>query len=281
MNKAQISAAFLCLLLTTSCSSPLSKKTSRDAAPRKPSQARIDNAKEAVPKVERKSKYGNPKSYVVFGKRYYVKDSAKGYVEEGIASWYGTKFHGRRTSSGEAYDMYAMTAAHKTLPLPTYARVTNLDNGRSVIVKINDRGPFHQDRIIDLSYSAAIRLGTVKTGTGRVEVVALDPRNYVRQAQAQPSEADIEIQALEQDEQLVVPKTYVQIGAFSSAVNAESLRKSFADNGIDNIAVYESVAADKVIHKVQIGPLDSAQETDLVVQQLSELGQYEYKIIIK
>ena len=281
MNKIQISAAFLCLLLIASCSSPITKKTSRDAAPRKPSQSRIDNAKEAVPKVEPKSKYGNPESYVVFGKRYYVKDSAKGYVEQGIASWYGTKFHGRRTSSGEAYDMYAMTAAHKTLPLPTYARVTNLDNGRSVIVKINDRGPFHQDRIIDLSYSAAIRLGTVKTGTGRVEVVALDPRNYVRQAQAQPSETEIAVQAIEQDEQPVAAKSYVQIGAFSSAVNAESLRKSFADEGIDSIAVYEEVVADKLIHKVHIGPLDSAQAVDAVVQQLSELGQYEYRVIIK
>ena len=147
-----------------------------------------------MPKVESKSKYGNPKSYVVFGKRYYVKDSAKGYVEQGIASWYGTKFHGRRTSSGETYDMYAMTAAHKTLPLPTYARVTNLENGRSVMVKVNDRGPFHQNRIIDLSYSAATRLGIVKTGTGRVEVEAIDPRNYVRQAQQQPSEPEIVVQ---------------------------------------------------------------------------------------
>ena len=102
--------------------------------------------------MEPKSRYGNPESYVVFGKRYYVKDSSKGYVETGIASWYGTKFHGRRTSSGETYDMYAMTAAHKTLPLPTYVEVTNLNNGRSIIVKVNDRGRFHEIRIIDLSY---------------------------------------------------------------------------------------------------------------------------------
>lgn len=281
MNKIQISTALLCLLLIASCSSPVTKKTSRDAAPRKPSQARIDNAKEAVPRVERKSKYGNPKSYVVFGKRYYVKDSAKGYVEQGIASWYGTKFHGRRTSSGEAYDMYAMTAAHKTLPLPTYARVTNLDNGRSVVVKINDRGPFHQDRIIDLSYSAAIRLGTVQTGTGRVEVVALDPRNYLKKKQKQASEPESAVLAIEQDEQAASLKTYVQLGAFSSADNAEALRKSFADRGIDSIAVYQFVVADKVIHKVHVGPIDSAQAIDALVQQLSELGQETYQIVIK
>jgi len=131
---------------------------------------------DAVPKVEPKSKYGNPESYVVFGKRYYTKDSSKGYVERGLASWYGKKFHGRRTSSGEPYNMYAMTAAHKTLPLPCYARVTNMANGRSAVVRINDRGPFHGSRIIDLSYSAARKLGVVAKGTAMVEVRAIDPR---------------------------------------------------------------------------------------------------------
>jgi rare lipoprotein A len=131
---------------------------------------------DAVPKVEPKSKYGNPESYVVFGKRYHTKSSSNGYVERGVASWYGPDFHGRKTSSGERYDMYAMTAAHKTLPLPTYARVTNVKNGRSAVVKINDRGPFHGDRIIDLSYSAARKLGVVAKGTAMVEVKAIDPR---------------------------------------------------------------------------------------------------------
>jgi rare lipoprotein A len=134
------------------------------------------DAQDAVPRAEPKSKYGNPDSYVVFGKRYYTKDSAAGHVERGVASWYGPKFHGRRTSSGEPYNMYAMTAAHKTLPLPTYARVTNLGNGRSAVVKINDRGPFHGDRVIDLSYAAANKLGVVAEGTARVEVRAIDPR---------------------------------------------------------------------------------------------------------
>jgi len=131
---------------------------------------------DAVPKVEPKSKYGNPESYVVFGKRYHTKSSSHGYVAKGVASWYGPNFHGRKTSSGEPYDMYAMTAAHKTLPLPTYARVTNVRNGRSAVVKINDRGPFHGNRIIDLSYSAARKLGVVAKGTAMVEVKAIDPR---------------------------------------------------------------------------------------------------------
>jgi rare lipoprotein A len=113
---------------------------------------------------------------VVFGKRYHTKSSSHGYVARGVASWYGPNFHGRKTSSGERYDMYAMTAAHKTLPLPTYARVTNVKNGRSAVVKINDRGPFHGNRIIDLSYSAARKLGVVAKGTAMVEVKAIDPR---------------------------------------------------------------------------------------------------------
>jgi rare lipoprotein A len=132
---------------------------------------------DAVPKVEPKSKYGNPKSYVVFGKRYYTKASADGHVERGLASWYGKKFHGRRTSSGERYNMHAMTAAHKSLPLPTYVKVTNLKNGRSAVVKVNDRGPFHDKRVIDLSYAAAKKLGVVRHGTAMVEVRAIDPRN--------------------------------------------------------------------------------------------------------
>lgn len=133
---------------------------------------------DAVPKVEPFSKSGNPESYVQFGKRYWVLPSPYGFVQRGKASWYGKKFHGRRTSSGEEYDMYAMSAAHKTLPIPTYARVTNLDNGRSVVVRINDRGPFVDDRIVDLSFSAASRLGMIGPGTANVELKVLDPHQH-------------------------------------------------------------------------------------------------------
>lgn len=133
---------------------------------------------DATPKVEPKSRGGNPESYSVFGKRYKVMKSAKGFKERGDASWYGTKFHGRLTSNGERYDMYKMTAAHKNLPLPTYVQVTNLDNGKKVVVRVNDRGPFHKGRVIDLSYAAATKLGILKKGTGRVEVEAIDPRTW-------------------------------------------------------------------------------------------------------
>jgi rare lipoprotein A len=148
--------------------------TGGDSAPAgAPDLAEIEDA---VPKVEPRSRYGNPKSYVVFGKRYYTKASADGHLERGLASWYGKKFHGRRTSSGERYNMHAMTAAHKSLPLPTYVEVTNLRNGRSAVVKVNDRGPFHGRRVIDLSYAAARKLGMVRSGTAMVEVRAIDPR---------------------------------------------------------------------------------------------------------
>ena len=131
-------------------------------------------------RAEPRSKYGNRSPYTVLGKRYHVRDSAEGYDEVGIASYYGKKFHGRRTSSLEVYDMYAFTAAHKTLPLPSYARVTNLGNGESVVVRVNDRGPFHEGRIIDLSYAAAVKLGVDRTGTARVEVVGLSPGENAR-----------------------------------------------------------------------------------------------------
>lgn len=121
------------------------------------------------------SRYGNPKSYEVFGVDYYLLASNQSYTKRGVASWYGDKFHGKRTSSGEPYNMYAMTAAHKTLPIPVYAQVTNLENGRKVIVKINDRGPFVKNRLIDLSYAAAIKLGVVAKGTARVEVTTIIP----------------------------------------------------------------------------------------------------------
>jgi len=124
---------------------------------------------------EARSPLGNRSPYSVLGKQYYVMDQPKGYVERGTASYYGAKFHGRRTSNQEVYDMYAFTAAHKTLPLPSFARVTNLDNGESVVVRVNDRGPFHDGRVVDLSYAAAVKLGIVARGTGRVEVRALQP----------------------------------------------------------------------------------------------------------
>jgi rare lipoprotein A len=221
---------------------------------------------DAVPRVEPLSRYGNPPSYEVFNRRYYVRQDSAGYVERGIASWYGTKFHGRRTSSGEPYDMYAMTAAHKTLPLPTYAEVTNLDNGRSVIVKINDRGPFVGDRLIDLSYAAASRLGIKEAGTGRVEVRAIDPVAW-------QNGSGVPAGPGQRGGSTISSGYYVQIGAFSQAENASRLRTRL--DGIvphRGIHVVRSQSADSPIYRVRIGPLGDRAEADRMNRELLALG---------
>ena len=138
----------------------------------------VNQVTDAIPKAEPKSRYGNPSQYKVFGQKYTVLSSSKNYSKEGVASWYGPKFNHKKTSSGEEYDMYQMTAANKELPLPTYAQVTNLENGHTVIVKINDRGPFKKGRIIDLSYAAAKKLDMTQKGTAKVRVTAIDPTAY-------------------------------------------------------------------------------------------------------
>lgn len=165
----------VCLL--GGCATPGGRSTpapkhGADGAPRT-APADLATLPDPIPRDEPPSRYGNPPSYTVAGKTYFVMHSAVGYAETGNASWYGTKFHGRRTSSGEPYDMLALTAAHRTLPIPSYARVTNLGNGKTTIVRINDRGPFHEGRIIDLSYAAAVKLGFHGQGTARVRVETL------------------------------------------------------------------------------------------------------------
>ena len=144
----------------------------RDSYPSNPPN--LDQLPDLLPRYEPYSARGN-NDYEVLGKNYRVLPKADGFREQGTASWYGEKFHGHLTSNGEIYDMYALSAAHKNLPLPSYVRVTNLDNGKSTIVRVNDRGPFHEGRVIDLSYAAAYKLGVLQTGTGRVQLEALSP----------------------------------------------------------------------------------------------------------
>jgi rare lipoprotein A len=294
MMKTILIGIFSTLLFIT-CSSPVKK----DSAPRsKHAAAKVERSQAVIPRVEPKSKYGNPPSYVVFGKRYYVMDSAKGYVEEGIASWYGTKFHGRPTSSQEPYDMYAMTAAHKSLPLPTYARVTNKQNGRSVIVRINDRGPFHDNRIIDLSYAAATKLGIVEKGTGLVEVRAIDPRTMTLanrgDSQDSPQRKIVEGSAemvdlsgtntLQEDMRNQAGQQvdiYVQVGAFRSRDNAVKLRSQFAGLDLGNVAVHGYSMQDEPIYKVRVGPLETVEQADATVEKISLLGHTDHKIVFK
>ncbi len=277
-------SSFLAALLGACSSTPPSRYAqTHDSAP--PAPVDLAEVKEAVPRAEPRSRYGNPPSYVVRGKRYRTMSSSAGYSERGIASWYGTKFHGHRTSSGDTYDMYQMTAAHKTLPLPTYARVTNLRNGKSVVVKINDRGPFHDNRLIDLSYAAAARLGILGAGTGRVEVQSIDPSQYAEQ-QRKLSAAASQPKLPRPDSAAAVAERqntamYLQVGAFQDRGNAERLHSELAAMEIPaNLHISEGLANQKRIYRVRIGPLQTVESADNVTQMLTGQGILSPRIVI-
>ena len=258
----------------TGCSTPGMLEPSDDA-PLNPRD--VSGIPNAVPKPEPLSRYGNPQSYVVYGERYFTLPSSKGYRERGLASWYGTKFHGKRTSSGEPYDLYAMTAAHKTLPLPTYVEVTNLDNNRSVIVKVNDRGPFHDGRIIDLSYSAAHKLGILGTGTGRVEVHAIDPVDADRVPSDQPVLVETDTpSAPEANSQL-----FLQVGAFQSHDNAQRLRSNIEGQNLGTVRIVESATTAGTFYKVQVGPLPDTATADRIARALKPLGINEARTYVQ
>jgi rare lipoprotein A len=197
----------------------------------------------------------------VFGKRYYTLKSSQGFRERGVASWYGKKFHGRRTSSGETYDMYQMTAAHKALPLPTYVKVTNLENGRTAVLKVNDRGPFHDNRIIDLSYAAAVKLGLAEQGTGFVEVESVSSPKVAARASGDESAAEQESHSL-----------FLQIGAFSERPNAERLSAEVGKYLADRVRVSESSENGQPIYRVQVGPIATVDSADQLVATLFGLG---------
>jgi rare lipoprotein A len=216
----------------------------------------IDTIPEPVPKVEPRSARGNPPFYTVLGRRYFVLETSVGYLERGVASWYGPGFHASTTSNGERYDMYAMTAAHKTLPLPAYVQVTNLRNGKSVVVRVNDRGPFKDGRIIDLSYTAARRLDFLKDGTTFVEVRALTPEQ-----KTQPPAPPQTPEAL-----------YVQAGAFGTKENAERLLERLRAQGIDKSFLREDEVNGRTLYRVRVGPIPSVNDFDRVLARLRALG---------
>lgn len=270
------------LLLAAGCSIRPSDWSTLPDSGDGPPGGRLDpnDISDAVPKSEPRSRSGNPSSYVVFGKRYYVMASSAGYRERGIASWYGTKFHGRKTSSGEPYDMYDMTAAHKTLPLPTYVRVTNLKNGRSTVVKVNDRGPFHSNRLIDLSYAAATKLGILGAGTGLVEVEAIDTRQPAPRLAAAPPEtvpgSSIPVPRQADD----ATRLYLQLGAFSQRENAERMIDRI--NRLTRLpSRIQSVRLDgRALFRVQVGPLPGVEQLDQASLRLEQLGLGETHVII-
>lgn len=238
---------------------------------------RLAQVPDAVPRAEPLSRGGNPTSYVVFGKRYYPMRGSRGYVQRGIASWYGSKFHGRKTSNGEVYDMYRMTAAHKRLPLPTYVEVTNLENGRKVVVRVNDRGPFHDNRVIDLSYAAASRIGMLGKGTALVELRAIDPRQPQTPPRVAASTRPGETPTATADP---APRIYLQAGAFSDQQNAERFRARLEGDLDRTVRVAPGEAEQGRIHRVQVGPLASVQIADQVSEALHALGVADPVVVI-
>jgi len=234
-----------------------------DGAPERPPD--VTRVPDPVPRAEPRSARGNPPFYEVMGRRYYVMQDAAGYRERGVASWYGTKFHGRTTSSGEPYDMYAMTAAHKTLPLPSYVRVTHRGNGRSIIVRVNDRGPFVGDRIIDLSYAAAVRLGMHNDGTAPVDVELIEPEATATAAPAMAG-ASPELPPARAE------TVWLQVGAFSDEANAIRLQQQLAREGIDEVVLSAERRARHSIYRVRIGPLSAVDDLERMLDRVRALG---------
>jgi rare lipoprotein A len=232
----------------------------RDNSDSVPPPIDVTKLVEPVPKVEPRSPYGNKSPYTVLGRSYRVLPTARGYDERGIASFYGNKFHGYRTSSLETYDMYAFSAASTTLPLPSYARVTNLESGKSVIVRVNDRGPFHANRLIDLSYAAAVKIGIWPKGTGLVEVRGIDPA----QSGGELPPAVVVTNTH--------PGIYLQVGAFSDAGNAQRLAQRLTQARLGTVRTVDAMVNGQHVQRVQVGPLSGVVDADKVSARIEAMG---------
>ncbi len=241
----------------------------------------MSHVPDAVPRYENRTIAGNKNPYTVLGKTYYLMDDERAYKERGVASWYGYKFNGERTSNGELYDMFSMTGAHKTLPIPSYVRVTNLDNRKSVVVRINDRGPFHDGRIIDLSYAAAQRLGITRMGTGNVEVEIVvpegDPRPPLKARKTELASSAKEAGIVSKteagaasDDSKIPEGTYLQIAAFG----VEKSAKQFAAN-VSKVLSYPVVISTSQppnkLYRVRVGPFKDAQSMQAARDQLQKI----------
>ena len=260
-------AAALGLLALSACSVTAQRPAPPAPAPPAAAPARgMESIPDAVPRIEPRSAHGNPPFYDVLGRRYYVLASADGYLERGVASWYGPTFHGGNTSSGEPYDMYGMTAAHKTLPLPCYARVTNLRNGKSIVVRINDRGPFVANRLIDLSYTAAAKLDMIREGTTLVEVRALSPTvpDELTRSAAQPP-----------------PALYVQAGAFADQQHAQRLLARLQAAGLERVFIASPLQNGTHLYRVRLGPVESVAQFDELTARLTALGIPDARLAIE
>jgi rare lipoprotein A len=244
---------------------------------------------DAMPRPEPRGTRGNPPFYEVFGKRYYVMAASDGWVERGTASWYGPGFHSASTSLGEPYDMYGMTAAHKTLPIPCYAEVTNLRNGRKVVVRINDRGPFVGDRIIDLSYTAAAKLDMLTAGTAPVEVRVISPGGgpgsavpptvpaspappVMPTAAVMPPPPAPAVTVVNAPATRAADAMFIQAGVFSDHENARRRVESLLAAGVELASLDEMPRNGRTLHRVRVGPFASVEEFDLNLKRLRDLG---------
>jgi rare lipoprotein A len=244
-------------VLATACSSPTPPASrypdAHDGAPLK--TIGPDDVADAVPRPDPILRAGNKSPYQVNGKTYEILEDYRNYREQGNASWYGTKFHGHKTSNGEIFDLYQTSAAHKTLPIPCYAMVTNLDNGKSVVVRVNDRGPFHSDRIIDLSYGAAVKLGYMDKGTARVEVAVLNIAGIDDRRNTASGDY-----------------RYLQLGAFGSEASAQSLQVELQSLLSVPVFISPVQSGENLLYRVRVGPVADNDELVAVQQLLQDSG---------
>lgn len=242
----------------------------------------MSHVPDAVPRYENRTIAGNKNPYTVLGKTYYLMDDERAYTERGKASWYGYKFNGERTSNGELYDMFSMTGAHKTLPIPSYVRVTNVDNHKTVVVRINDRGPFHDGRIIDLSYAAAQRLGITRVGTGNVEVEVVVPEGDPRPPLLRSRKTELASSAKEAgivskaeagvaaNDTKIPEGTYLQIAAFGVQNSAKQFAASVSKALSYPVVISTSPAPNK-LYRVRVGPFKDAQSMQTARDQLQKI----------
>lgn len=263
----QVASFLVPALLIVACASP----GRNDGLPTAGNNLPRELPGDAIPRDEPRSRYGNGPYYRVRGETYKVLESSRGYRERGVASWYGKKFHGRQTSSQERYDMYAMTAAHKSLPLPTYVRVKNLKNNRSIVVRVNDRGPFVDNRLIDLSYSAALKLDMIRDGTSLVEVTAIGVDDGATQVNMPANESE-KISSTSAN-------LFVQVGAYADSKNARRRFRMLRNNGFRRAFVHADKRQNAPLYRVRIGPIDSVPQYDTLISQLRNIGISETHLI--
>ncbi len=284
-------AAFLAVLVALSACTPTNKVfTRKDSAP----SVRVDPSKikDAIPREGAITRAGNKNPYTVLGKTYHLLPTSDGYKEQGIASWYGTKFQGRPTANGERYNLYAMTAAHRTLPIPAYVKVTNLSNNRTAIVRVNDRGPFHQNRIIDLSYAAAVKLGYAEQGTARVLVEAINPgapdtaKNALKAGDTKKEGSEHESSNSAVGKNVVDNSAgevtgdeqfFLQVGAFRRVELANKLRAELLVLTSQDVQVKPSEP--EGYYRVQVGPMSELAEVQLVSERLLQLNISQPRLI--